>query len=120
MTHPVDESAPPLRLAILAIQHVLTMYAGAVTVPLVIGGALHLGAEQTAYLVSCDLIACGIVTIIQCVGLGPFGVRLPVMMGVTFVSVGPAIAIASNSALGLCSAACRIFSPQSSPAQPCC
>ena len=101
MTHPVDESPPPLRLLVLAVQHVLTMYAGAVTVPLVVGGALHLGAVQTAYLVSCDLIACGIVTIIQCVGIGPVGVRMPVMMGVTFVSVGPAIAIASNPGLGL-------------------
>ena len=35
MTHPVDEVLPPGRLLVLAIQHVLTMYAGAVTVPLV-------------------------------------------------------------------------------------
>ena len=101
MTDPIDEILPPGRLLVLAIQHVLTMYAGAVTVPLVIGAALHLGAPQTAYLVSSDLIACGLVTLVQCLGVGPVGVRLPVMMGVTFVSVGPAIAIASNPALGL-------------------
>jgi xanthine permease len=101
MTHPVDEVLPPGRLLVLAIQHVLTMYAGAVTVPLVISSAMHLGADQTAYLVSSDLIACGLVTLIQCIGIGPVGARLPVMMGVTFVSVGPAIAIASNPALGL-------------------
>ncbi len=101
MTHAVDERLPPTRLLVLAIQHVLTMYAGAVTVPLVIGSALHLGADQTAYLVSSDLIACGLVTLIQCLGVGPVGVRLPVMMGVTFVAVGPSIAIASNPALGL-------------------
>jgi NCS2 family nucleobase:cation symporter-2 len=101
MTHPVDEVLPPGRLLVLAIQHVLTMYAGAVTVPLVISAAIHLDAVQTAYLVSSDLIACGLVTMIQCIGIGPFGVRLPVMMGVTFVSVGPAIAIAANPALGL-------------------
>ena len=101
MTDPVDEMLPPGRLLVLAIQHVLTMYAGAVTVPLVIGAALHLDAASTAYLVSSDLVACGIVTLIQCLGIGPVGVRLPVMMGVTFVSVGPAIAIAANPALGL-------------------
>jgi xanthine permease len=101
MTHPVDDVLPPGRLLVLAIQHVLTMYAGAVTVPLVIASALHLAADQTAYLVSSDLVACGIVTLIQCIGLGFVGVRLPVMMGVTFVSVGPSIAIASNPALGL-------------------
>ncbi|HUO23378.1 MAG TPA: nucleobase:cation symporter-2 family protein [Caulobacteraceae bacterium] len=101
MTHPVDEILPPGRLLVLAIQHVLTMYAGAVTVPLVISSAIHLDAVQTAYLVSSDLVACGLVTLVQCIGFGPVGVRLPVMMGVTFVSVGPSIAIASNPALGL-------------------
>lgn len=101
MNHPADDLVPPGRLLVLALQHVLTMYAGAVTVPLVIASALHLGADQTAYLVSSDLVACGIVTLVQCLGLGFFGVRLPVMMGVTFVSVGPSIAIASNPALGL-------------------
>ena len=101
MTAPVDELLPPQRLVVLALQHVLTMYAGAVTVPLVVSSALHLAADQTAYLVSSDLVACGLVTLVQCIGLGAIGVRLPVMMGVTFVSVGPSIAIASNPALGL-------------------
>ncbi len=100
-SHPVDERLPAPRLLLLAVQHVLTMYAGAVTVPLVIGSALHLAAAQTAYLVSSDLLACGIVTIIQCVGLGFVGVRLPIMMGVTFVAVGPGLAIAANPAMGL-------------------
>ena len=97
----VDERLPPLRLLVLAVQHVLTMYAGAVTVPLVVSSALHLPVDQAAYLVSSDLIACGIVTLIQCIGFWGVGVRLPVMMGVTFVAVGPSLAIAANPALGL-------------------
>ena len=40
--HPVDEQPPLLRLITLGLQHVLVMYAGAVAVPLIIGGALHL------------------------------------------------------------------------------
>src|SRR5258708_29243864 len=76
MTRAVDDAPPPGRLLVLAIQHVLTMYAGAVTVPLVIAGALHLAADQTPYLVSSDLVACGVVTLIQCVGVGFIGVRL--------------------------------------------
>jgi len=97
----LDATPPPLRLLVLAVQHVLSLYAGAVTVPLVIGVALHLTLGQTAYLVSSDLLACGLVTLVQCLGLGAIGVRLPVMMGVTFVAVGPALAIAANPALGL-------------------
>lgn len=101
LPHPVDARLPLGKLLVLALQHVLTMYAGAVTGPLIIGAALHLPTEQTAYLVSSDLVACGIVTLIQCLGVGPVGVRLPVVMGVTFVAVGPGIAIAADPSLGL-------------------
>ena len=99
--HPVDAILPPGKLAVLAIQHVLTMYAGAVTVPIIISSALHLAADQTAYLISSDLLACGLITLIQCFGLFGVGVRLPIVMGVTFVAIGPSIAIASNPTLGL-------------------
>ena len=40
--HPVDAWLPPGKLSVLAIQHVLTMYAGAVTVPIIIASALHI------------------------------------------------------------------------------
>ena len=99
--HPVDALLPPGKLFVLAIQHVLTMYAGAVTVPIIVSSALHLAADQTAYLISSDLLACGMITLIQCFGLFGVGVRLPIVMGVTFVAIGPSIAIASNPALGL-------------------
>ena len=49
-----------------------------------------------AFLISADLFACGIVTLIQSLGMTQwFGVKLPVMMGVTFASVGPMVAIAN-------------------------
>ncbi len=93
--HPVDEMLPPGRLLTLGIQHVLVMYAGAIAVPLIIGRVLHLAPEQVAFLISADLFACGIVSIIQSLGCTPlFGIRLPVMMGVTFAAVGPMISIA--------------------------
>src|SRR5882672_12376124 len=92
--HPVDEVLAPHRLIPLGIQHVLVMYAGAVAVPLIIGRALKLPPEQIALLINADLFACGIATLIQSYGLGPlFGVRLPVMMGVTFAAVGPMVAM---------------------------
>lgn len=97
----IDEIPTLGRLFTLALQHVLTMYAGAITVPLFVASSLHLSSEDTAYLVSADLFACGLVTLIQCLGLGPVGARLPVIMGVTFVGVMPSIAIASQPGLGL-------------------
>ncbi len=95
-------SPPPLpRLVVLALQHVLVMYAGAVAVPLILGSALKLPKDQIALLINADLFACGVATIIQSRGFGPVGIRLPVMMGVTFASVSPMLAMAGNPALGL-------------------
>ena len=94
--HPVDEKLPLPRLLALGLQHVLVMYAGAIAVPLIIGRALKLAPEQVAMLISADLFCCGLVTLIQSLGLGRhFGIRLPVMMGVTFAAVGPLVAIAN-------------------------
>ena len=95
--HPVDERLPTPRLAALGFQHVLVMYAGAIAVPLIIGRALKLSPEQVALLISADLFCCGIVTLIQSLGVTQwFGIKLPVMMGVTFAAVGPMVAIAES------------------------
>ena len=99
--HPVDERLPFGQLLTLGIQHVLVMYAGAVAVPLIIGGAIGLPKDQVAFLISADLFACGIATLIQTLGLWIFGIRLPVIMGCTFASVGPMIAIGTNPQLGI-------------------
>ena len=94
--HPVDEKLPAGRLTALGLQHVLVMYAGAIAVPLIVGRALKLTPEQVALLISADLFACGIVTLIQSLGFTKwFGIKLPVMMGVTFAAVGPMVAFAN-------------------------
>ena len=97
----VDEMLPAPQLAVLGLQHVLVMYAGAVAVPLIIGRALKLPPEQVAVLISADLFACGLATLIQAFGLPGVGIRLPVMMGVTFASVGPMLAMAASPGVGL-------------------
>ncbi|RFB17382.1 purine permease [Bacillus sp. HNG] len=81
------------KTASLGIQHVLAMYAGAVIVPLIVGGAIGLSSEQLTYLVSIDLLMCGIATLLQVWKNKYFGIGLPVMLGCTFTAVGPMIAI---------------------------
>ncbi|MEH7225205.1 nucleobase:cation symporter-2 family protein [Bacillus sp. JJ1566] len=81
------------KTASLGIQHVLAMYAGAVIVPLIVGGAIGLSGEQLTYLVSIDLLMCGIATLLQVWKNKYFGIGLPVMLGCTFTAVGPMIAI---------------------------
>ena len=95
MTDAVNEKLPPGQLLTLGLQHVLVMYAGAIAVPLIVGRVLKLEPEQVAFLISADLFVCGVVTIIQSLGASKwFGIKLPVMMGVTFASVGPMVSIA--------------------------
>ncbi|MCU8650916.1 urate/proton symporter UacT, partial [Escherichia coli] len=98
----VDRILSPGKLIILGLQHVLVMYAGAVAVPLMIGDRLGLSKEAIAMLISSDLFCCGIVTLLQCIGIGRFmGIRLPVIMSVTFAAVTPMIAIGMNPDIGL-------------------
>ena len=99
--HPVDEVLPLPRLAALGLQHVLVMYANAVAVPLILGAALKLPKDQIAFLINADLFACGIATLVQTIGFGPFGIRLPVIMGVTAVSISPMLAMAATPGVGL-------------------
>ncbi|WP_453997466.1 nucleobase:cation symporter-2 family protein [Bacillus nitroreducens] len=81
------------KTASLGIQHVLAMYAGAVIVPLIVGGAIGLTGEQLTYLVAIDLLMCGVATLLQVWKNKFFGIGLPVMLGCTFTAVGPMIAI---------------------------
>ena len=97
--HPVDQKLPWGKLVALGMQHVLVMYAGAVAVPLIVGRALNLTPEQVAHLISADLFVCGLVTLIQAAGATQwFGIKLPVMMGVTFAAVAPMVSMAQTNA----------------------
>lgn len=81
------------KIGTLGFQHVLAMYAGAVVVPLIVGPAIGMNAQQLAYLISIDLFTCGIATLIQVIGGRHLGIKLPVILGVTFTAVGPMIVI---------------------------
>lgn len=100
LVHPVDQIPPAKQLIPLAVQHVLAMYAGAVAVPLVVGGAMISGGQMQPsdlpYLITADLLVAGIATILQCVGVWRFGSRLPIVQGCTFTAVPPMIIIGHN------------------------
>lgn len=91
--YPVD-SKPPFSLSLLlAIQHLLAALGGIIAVPLVIGNVLNLPANDIIVLVNAALLVSGVVTIIQCQGIGPIGLRLPSVMGTSFTFVAAALAI---------------------------
>src|SRR6185437_2988016 len=82
--HEVDRSLPPVRTAVLGFQHVLVMYSACIVVPLILGAALNLPKEQLVVIISADLFVAGLASLIQSLGFFGFGMRMPVMMGVTF------------------------------------
>lgn len=91
--HPVDEVPPVPRLLTYGFQHVAAFYAGAVIVPIIIGGVLGLDDAAMIRLIQADLFTCGIASILQSVGIWKIGVRLPLLQGVAFAGVAPIISI---------------------------
>ncbi|KGQ60988.1 purine permease [Gallibacterium anatis 7990] len=88
------EDKPPFGLGLLlATQHLLAALGGIIAVPLVIGNVLQLPTADTIVLVNAALLISGVVTIIQCLGVGPIGIRLPSVMGTSFTFVAAALAI---------------------------
>ncbi|MGD9874123.1 MAG: nucleobase:cation symporter-2 family protein [Kiritimatiellia bacterium] len=73
------------------LQHVLAMFVGIITPPLIISGALGLDVANTAFLVSMALFASGLTTFIQVKRLGPFGSGMLSVQGTSFTFVSPSI-----------------------------
>ena len=93
LLYQVDDRPPLMTTILLAAQHMLAALGGIIAVPLVIGAVLKLPAEHVVALVNAALLGSGVVTIIQCKGVGPVGIRLPCVMGTSFAFVGAAISI---------------------------
>lgn len=92
-----NEKYPVSKLIPLGLQHVLAMYAGAVSVPLIVGAAVGLDPKHIAMLVALDLFACGVATLIQALGIGNFaGIKLPAILGCSFAAVTPLITIGTS------------------------
>lgn len=93
LLYSVEDNPPFVTKLLLALQHLLAALGGIIAVPLVIGNVLKLPSQDTITLVNAALLISGVVTIIQCHGLGPIGIRLPSVMGTSFTFVAAALAI---------------------------
>lgn len=62
---------------------------------------MGMNTEQTALVVQCAMLICGIATIIQSVGIGPVGARLPIVTGGSYTFIAPMIALAANPDVGI-------------------
>ena len=90
---PLNQSIP------LGIQHVMAMFAGNITVPIIIAGIFGQTPEQKIFLIQMALFVAGVATIIQTVGIGKVGSRLPIIQGTSFAFI-PVMAPFAKVGLG--------------------
>ena len=79
-----NEQLPLSKSIPLGIQHVLAMFAGNITVPIIIAGIFGQTPEQKIFLIQMALFVSGVATMIQTIGLGKVGSRLPIIQGTSF------------------------------------
>lgn len=83
LTNP--DYTPPLKEAVpLGIQHVLAMFAGNVAVPIIVAEAAGLASDDKIFLIQAAMLAAGLATLVQTLGFGRVGARLPIVMGTSF------------------------------------
>ncbi|EHD23811.1 MULTISPECIES: nucleobase:cation symporter-2 family protein [Brenneria] len=93
---PEDEQLPLGKTVTYGLQHILTMYGGIITPPLIIGSAAGLSAPQIGMLVTAALFVSGLATLLQTLGVPWFGSRLPLVQGVSFAGVATMVTIVNG------------------------
>jgi xanthine permease len=86
---------PPLAQAIpLGIQHVLAMFVSNVTPAIIVAGAAGFGFGSNSpdfpnmiYMIQMSMLLAGVATLLQTVGFGPVGARLPIVQGTSFAFI---------------------------------
>ncbi len=83
----LDEKIGPFTAIICGLQHVLAMFVGIITPPLIICGVLGLDHAETAFFVSMALFTSGVTTFMQVNRFGPIGSGMLSVQGTSFTFV---------------------------------
>ena len=89
----IEDKPPFFESLFAAVQHLLAIFVGIITPPIIICSALGTSAEVKAFMISMALFASGICTFVQCKRLGPVGAKLLCVQGTSFQFIGPLIAV---------------------------
>lgn len=95
----LDDYPGALRTALYGMQHVLVMFTAMVGGPLIVGRLLDLAPETRIQMVTGTMVGCGVATMVSALGLGFIGPRLPIVMGVFYIFIGPLVAIGKEAGL---------------------
>lgn len=78
--HGVDARLPAWQLVLFGLQHVLSMAASPVTAVFLVAKMLSLPSDMTVHLIGATFLVCGMGTLLQSLGIGAVGARLPFVM----------------------------------------
>ncbi len=88
----LNDKPPFFESFFAALQHVLAVFVGIITPPLIICHAFGLDINDTSYIISMSLVISGVATFIQVRKFGPVGSGLLSIQGTSFTFLGPIIA----------------------------
>ena len=89
----IEDKPPFFESLFAAVQHLLAIFVGIITPPIIICSALGTSGEVKAFMISMALFASGICTFVQCRRFGPVGAKLLCVQGTSFQFIGPLIAV---------------------------
>lgn len=100
----VDDHPPPLNAAFIGFQHLLAMFGGILTAPLLVALGMGLDAVDTTYMISAALVVSGLATLVQINRIGIMGTGLLSVQGTSFAFIGPLVFSYEKLVVGLSSA----------------
>lgn len=83
------DSPPPMTRFIAGLQHLMAVFGGIITAPLLLARGMGLDAADSNYLITSALLISGIATLVQVTRLGPVGSGLLSVQGTSFTFIGP-------------------------------
>jgi xanthine permease XanP len=83
-------ASPPWPTRLIAgLQHLMAVFGGIITAPLLLSRGMGLSAMDSNYLITSALLISGIATLIQVTRIGPVGSGLLSVQGTSFTFIGP-------------------------------
>ncbi len=89
----------------LGIQHVLAMFVSNLTPPIIVAGAAGFGfgspdPSELIYMIQMSMLFAGLATLLQTIGMGPIGAKLPLVQGTSFAYIPIMIPIVAGKGVG--------------------
>ena len=85
----LNDRPPVATAAFVGLQHLLAVFGGILTAPLLIALGMELSVRDTSYLVTSALVISGFATLVQVSRIGPVGSGMLSVQGTSFSFIGP-------------------------------